>query len=119
VLDPEDDVARVKWGGNWRIPTDEEWTVLREGCIWEWTTYQGINGCEVYCFESGNSLFLPATGFREHTNFGRVGSRGYYWSSSFDTVHTDYAREVRFDSVNVEGISYYRYYGLSVRPVCD
>ena len=33
VLDPEDDVAQVKWGGNWRMPTDAEIEELRENCI--------------------------------------------------------------------------------------
>ena len=36
ILDPEDDVAHVKWGGKWRMPTAEEWEELMEDCTWEW-----------------------------------------------------------------------------------
>ena len=34
VLEPEDDVAHVKLGGKWRMPTDFEWTELRAKCTW-------------------------------------------------------------------------------------
>ena len=42
ILEPEDDVAQVLWGGNWRMPTIEEQTELREQCIWTWTSINGI-----------------------------------------------------------------------------
>ena len=32
TLAPEDDAAAVNWGGKWRMPTDDEWTELRENC---------------------------------------------------------------------------------------
>jgi len=35
--DYADDAARQNWGGNWRTPTDAEWTWLREHCTWTWT----------------------------------------------------------------------------------
>ena len=59
VLDPEDDVAHVKWGGNWRMPTDAEIEELRENCIWKWTTQNGKNGYKVTSKKNGNSIFLP------------------------------------------------------------
>ena len=34
TLDPEDDVAHVKWGGNWRMPTKAEFDELRNNCKW-------------------------------------------------------------------------------------
>lgn len=33
-LEPEDDVARVKWGGHWRIPSDVEFQELLDYCVW-------------------------------------------------------------------------------------
>ena len=122
VLDLEDDVAHVKWGGIWRLPTDEEWTALRDGCVWEWTTYQGINGYEVYCFDSGNSIFLPASGMRYETDLYNVGSRGYYGSSSLswnDYYPPSYACCLFFMSDDVRRYDLDRYYGISIRPVCD
>ena len=44
TLEQEDDVATVKWGGNWRIPTREELQELIDKCTWTWTTYNEVNG---------------------------------------------------------------------------
>ena len=62
-LDLEDDVAHVKWGGNWRLPTDDEMNELVDSCTWTWTTLNGVNGCLVTSNRSGytdRSIFLPA-----------------------------------------------------------
>ena len=32
ILDPEDDVAHVKWGGSWRMPTIDEYKELIYNC---------------------------------------------------------------------------------------
>ena len=64
VLEPEDDVAHVKLGGKWRMPTDAEWAELMEKCTWTWVTNyngSGINGRLVKA-TNGNSIFLPAAG---------------------------------------------------------
>ena len=65
-LDPADDVAHVKLGGKWRMPTEEEWTELRTKCVWK-ETYNfngsGIFG-EVVTAPNGNSIFLPTTALR-------------------------------------------------------
>ena len=49
TLDPEDDVAHVKWGGKWRIPTKTEMDELTnaDNCTWEWITQIGVSGCMV------------------------------------------------------------------------
>ncbi|MDY4512785.1 MAG: hypothetical protein SPE10_04975, partial [Paludibacteraceae bacterium] len=41
VLELADDAARANWGGAWRMPTDAEWTELRENCTWTWITKNG------------------------------------------------------------------------------
>ena len=115
VLDLEDDAARANWGGTWRMPTDEEWTELREGCLWEWTTYEGINGYNVYGFGGGKIIFLPAAG----NNYNGKGSHGHYWSSSLSTDSPSYAWFVYFFSSYVGRSNGDRYRGFSVRPVCD
>ena len=119
VLDLEDDAARANWGGTWRMPTDEEWAELIGGCLWEWTTYQGISGYNVYGFGSGKILFLPAPGYRDGANLGHVGSIGSYWSSSLNADYPCNAWYVYLDSSRVLKMNYGRYDGFSVRPVCD
>ncbi|MCQ2138224.1 MAG: Ig-like domain-containing protein [Bacteroidales bacterium] len=120
VLDPEDDVAHVKLGGKWRMPTDAEWTELRDNCTWTWTTQNGVNGYKVTSKKSGytnKSIFLPAAGYRNDTSLINVGSIGGYWSSSLDTSSPDYAYGQFFKSSYVDGGLSGRYYGRSVRPV--
>ena len=119
VLDADDDVAHIRWDGNWRIPTDEEWTELVSSCIWNWTTYEGTNGRMVYSFETGNAVFLPAAGYRVNEYFSFTGSYGSYWSSSLHTGSPTVAWELFFDSYDVRSSTNYRYCGLSIRPVCD
>ncbi|MBO7112331.1 MAG: hypothetical protein J6V75_00065, partial [Bacteroidaceae bacterium] len=53
TLDPEDDVAHVKWGGNWRMPTISEFEDLINNCTWTWTTQNGVNGYKVTSKKSG------------------------------------------------------------------
>ena len=118
VLDPEDDVAHVKLGGKWRMPTNEEWTALRTQCTWTWTTQNGING-RLVTASNGNSIFLPAAGFRYNTDLFNDGSNGYYWSSSLYTDVPSIAWGVYFDPVDVLRSDGYRKDGFSVRPVSE
>ena len=116
VLDLADDAARANWGGAWRMPTDAEWTELRENCTWTWTTKNGVNGYEVKG-TNGNSIFLPAAGYRYNDGLSYAGGYGYYWSSSLDTGFPFFAWGVNFDSDSVYRNDEYRCYGRSVRPV--
>ena len=121
VLDPEDDAAHVYWGGSWRMPTDAEWTELRDNCTWTWTTENGVKERKV-TGPNGKSIFLPAAGFRSDSCLYNVGSSGLYWSSSLNTGYPGGAWSVAFNSVDVSrgsGDYGYRYYGLSVRPVTE
>ena len=118
VLDPEDDAAHVNLGGKWRMPTDDEWTELRENCTWSWTTQNGVDGYLV-TGPNGNSIFFPAAGLRDSTYLYLAGSEGFYWSSSLYTGRPNYAMDVRFYSGSVRRGTTYRYYGRSVRPVTE
>ena len=120
VLELADDAARANWGGQWRMPTDAEWTELRENCEWTWTddyNGTGVNGRIVTSNINGNSIFLPAAGCRGYDGLVYAGRYGYYWSSSLDTGYPVDAWVVFFDSGSVYRFSNGRYFGLSVRPV--
>ena len=119
VLDLEDDAARANWGGSWRMPTDGEWAELLDECTWEWkNAYKGTTaGYLVTSKINGNSIFLPAAGYRDNDDLYDAGYYGYYWSSSLDTDYPNYAWLVYFNSDYVYRYYYYRYYGQSVRPV--
>ena len=118
VLDPEDDAAHVNFGGSWRMPTDAEWTELRNNCTWTWTTQNGVNG-HLVTASNGNSIFLPAGGGREGSSLPYPGSCGNYWSSSLYAGYPYDAWCVESGSDEVLRYGYYRYYGQSVRPVYE
>ena len=116
VLEPEDDVAHVKWGGNWRMPTRVEQRELLNSCTWKWTTLNGVNGYNV-TGPNGNSIFLPAAGYRDGTDVNFRGYYGNYWSSSLYNDYGNHACDLYVLDYSYHwGISY-RYYGQSVRPV--
>ncbi len=118
VLDSRDDVAHVKWGGSWRMPTRDEIKELCEKCSWEWTTVNGIKGNKV-TGPNGNSIFLPAVGYRYGTEvFGR-GSSGNYWSGTLVEDLSYYAFYLDFDSGNGNWYGSNRVYGYTVRPVTE
>ncbi len=122
-LDLEDDVAHVKWGGNWRLPTDEEMNELVDSCTWTWTTLNGVNGCLVTSNRSGytdRSIFLPAAGkYAFEPNNKSVGIWGHYWSSSVNRDKTSHSASVLCFSSSYYAVKIdFRNHGQSIRPVC-
>ena len=121
TLEAADDVAYVKWGRSWRMPTDAELTELRTNCTWTWTTDYNGTGVYGYIVKSNtndNSIFLPAAGYYDSSELKDAGSNGSYWSSSLhEDTYSDFARYVTFFSGGVSKNSLNRCNGLSVRPV--
>ena len=117
-LEMSDDAARQNWGGSWRMPTNDEWTELREKCTWTWTTQGGKNGYKVTSKTNGRSIFLPADGEQVEGSFFYATFDGFYWSSSLtDSPHT--AWSVGFNSNSVYRSFDGRVSGYSIRPVTE
>ena len=120
TLESEDDAATVNWGGEWRMPTDAEWTELREQCTWTWTTQNGVNGYQVSSKTNGNSIFLPAAGYRKsYSGLLDASFSGKYWSASLNDSIPNFAWDLFFDSDSVGRDDDSRNNGRSVRPVCQ
>lgn len=113
TLDPEDDVAHVKWGGDWRMPTLTEIKELCEKCSWQWTEVNGVSG-EKVTGPNGNSIFLPYAGQRDGAEVKYRGSSGAYWS---DTLFTTNTHVYYLYIYNSEWSFASRFLGLTVRPV--
>ena len=114
----EYDVAHVKWGGNWCMPTHDDIQELRDNCTSEWTTLNGVNGRKFTSNINGNSIFLPAAGYRWLGDLGYAGENGYYWSSTQNPDYSDGAYYLYFYSGNARWRYYLdRFSGQSVRPV--
>ena len=117
----EYDVAHVKWGGSWRMPTEDECQELVDNCEWTWTTLNEVEGYQV-TGSNGNSIFLPAASCYSDDDVIN-GSYGYYWSSTPSSSSSSNSYELYFTSstIKIYSSSNYtsRYYGHSVRAVCE
>lgn len=115
-LELSDDVAHVSLKGNWRMPTQDEMEELITRCSWEWTTRKGVEG-QLVTGPNGNSIFLPAAGYRDGEDLYFSGSSGCYWSSTLDEDDNYYAYKLGFTGAGGLNLNNYRSDGLSVRPV--
>lgn len=116
IAGTEYDVAHVKWGGSWVMPTNEQQDELINNCTYEWTTVNGVNG-KKFTGTNDGSIFLPAAGSRYGSELSNAGSYGGYWSSTQYPSDTSYAYGLDFISGGTSTGSGYRIYGQSVRPV--
>ena len=117
-LQPIDDPATANWGNGWRTPKKEQWDELMAHTNRECTTMNGVEGWLFTSKRNGNSLFLPAAGYRDNSDLDRAGSWGYYWSSSLFTGYPYNAWYFSFNSDYCYMMSGGgRNFGLSVRGV--
>ena len=120
-LAPVDDAAHVNLGGGWRMPTVDEFEELINNCTWEWTTQDGVNGYNVTSKKTGNSIFLPITGFRYYADTQFRSIMGVYWTSSLYTGNPNKAwcLEFNFSDIKVHygNLSSNRFSGRCIRAV--
>ena len=108
------DVATIKWGEEYAMPTRNQIKELVDNCTSKWTTIGGVKG-RVFQSTNGNKIFLPAAGYRDVILFDG-GSLGNYWSSTQYTYdHSAYYLTFSSSEKDVDDDS--RHYGDSVRPV--
>lgn len=107
----------------WRVPTMEEIGSLFDTCKVsnEWLNCNGIDGWKFTDIGTGNSIFLPAAGYRLNID-GRLydtGSFGHYWSNA--QSDGSYAYGLYFSSMGADYFYYdlYRSDGRSIRPVAE
>ena len=110
------DVAHVKWGGSWVMPTKEQQDELLDNCTSTWTTQNGVSG-RLFTGMNGGSIFLPAAGDRYFSDLYYAGSIGYYWSSTQYPSGANSAYRLYFSSDGTYAYYYFRYFGFTVRPV--
>ena len=112
------DVASYSWGGGWRMPTRKEFEELRYNCRWEWTSQGGVSGYRVTSKKNGESIFLPATGWRHGAALSHAGEQGYYWTSTpyEGDTHNSYNFMLDMNGYDVYFVK--RRNGQTIRPVC-
>ena len=140
-LTTEYDVVQRKVGNGWRMPTSEEFQALYDACGGEneevtgplssanpekgiysvsadqtyISDYNGVAGL-LFC-DGTNKLFFPFTGFASTTAIMEPTSGGCWSSNYFQNKN---AYHISFNSAEVyPQFDYFRYHGLTVRPVKD
>ena len=118
-----DTANAIKFQGSWHVPSPEDFRELCNNCKSEWTTKNGIPG-RTFTGKNGNSIFLPAAGYswfddrddEYGTTLGYRGTRGYYWSSGFNSASNAYYLYFSASEVDPQ-YSYVRRLGFAVRAV--
>ena len=118
---PQYDVVRKNWGGTWRLPTKMELEELINECTWKWTKQHNVNGYNV-TGPNGNSIFLPAAGYRIGSSLFNDGDYGNYWSSTPNDYYYYYYYAYNLYFYDGNEIVYWRSHrcnGLTVRPITE
>lgn len=119
-LEPEDDAATVNWGNKWRMPSKENVEELLKNCRWVWTNNYngtGVAGRIGTSKKNGNTIFLPATGYRRNTGVYYTGECGYYCSSTAYENTSNIAYNILLGNESIDWNVNNRFFGQSVRAV--
>lgn len=127
ICGTEYDLAHVKWGGTWRLPSIDELKELKENCTWTHNVIVDEIKGSIAKGPNGNELFFPYGGSRGGANAG-FGNWASVWSGKIgNTGSTSYimyshgyldldinlpSGTVRLDACECQD-------GQSIRPVCE
>ena len=113
-------IIQSVWGKEWSTPTQNDIRELFNNCTFKWE-YSGnsVYGCRV-TGKNGNSIFLPAAGFKIQGYGQMVGKDIYYWSNNESESGFAYA----LTSSSSSNISFYTSYNVDlssfpIRPVAN
>ena len=112
------DVAHVKWGGGWQMPSMEQLEELIHNCPYTWTVMDGVNGT-LFTGSNGGTLFMPAAGQRWKNESNCVGNNGFFWTSTQLKYSVDDAYSLMFFVYDAVTDFNFRGLGFSVRPIMN
>ena len=144
IAGTEYDAAHERLGGNWRMPTADEWDELANdnNCKWEETYYDDAHQIPIWKVTSKRSgytnkyIYIPKGGglddnfhgTTERKGYYDIGQRGYYWTASISSSKKSQAQDfvAKQRPQDAEGGTHaevpcvggwYRYHGRMIRPV--
>lgn len=119
TLKPEYDAAHVHMGGNWRMPTNEEFEELLENTNVSWITLNGVNGFEFRSKTNGdNYIFIP-TLYAMFSGRPIPNTMAYVWTSTLNIGSPNYAYELVINT-NIQHVAAsYLYNSYHIRGVLD
>ena len=115
------DVAHIRLGGSFSIPTMAEFKMLVDSCTWTWlSSFNGKPGYKI-TGKNGNTLFMPAAGYRSGTGNSDINTRGCYRTSQLVPVSSgakiNWYLNFYNNSRSVPHSGEDIYLGESIRPV--
>ena len=118
-LEEGDDAARVNWGGKWRLPTPAEWRELMDPnkCEWTWKTVGGLQGYEVKSKNNGNTIFLPAAGYKTGGLTYPASSGTHYMTTMLSSTNGFSSVTFMMKDGDYKMSQLYRVHGILIRPV--
>lgn len=115
------DLARLTWGGGWRIPSGNEFWRLLANSEAEWTYVNNVEGVRYTSTVNGNSIFIPMAPIRIGESI-EEGSKSYYWLCTLNDEDPTMAGTFHMDNYwdnDYPTAGQPRYYGLPIRPVTE
>ena len=116
----EQDAAHVNMGGNWRMPTKDEYQELLDNCDVTFIDDYNETGITGKLFTSkinGKSIFFPNAGNCKEGNISPIGKIVNYWTSSYNS--TTMAYFLFYSSMMDMVMISTTIIGMSVRGVCE
>ena len=119
ICGTEYDLAHVKWGDGWRMPTTNEIKELKEKCSWQSNiTIDGVKGSRAIG-PNGNSIFFPYAGFRENNTITEKDDHSSIWTGDMGVELHSYGymdMDIKTNGTfQLDGSGCY--VGQSIRPV--
>ena len=117
------DVAHVKWGSGWQMPTIDQVREILDNCTYTWTTENGVKGGRFTSKKYNSSIFMPASGYIKDDHLYVKNNEGFYWTGTQYPEYNYGAYDQWFESLkaNWHGpwSSLGRCCGFPIRPVMN
>lgn len=121
IIMMEDDAATQNLGSEWRTPSISQLKELYSGCTWTYIdnfNNTGISGMYGVSKNNGNTIFLPAAGYRARAAYGLCGKGyGWYWSNELNQADNGTAYLMKFTEEEFTIMTQGRHDGMIVRAV--
>lgn len=118
IAGTEYDVAHVKMGGAWRMPTVYEYCELMDNCTFEFTKWSTNTGFKLTGTNGGN-IFIPLAGWKNEDGYWGENETGLYWLATAPPYQYgapyDFQCTYRNKFLLLQD---YVFLGLTVRAVC-
>lgn len=124
IAGTQHDAAHSQWGGHWQMPTYAQFQELMDNCQRMPITKTLSDGTQVKGTQvtgpNKATIFLPSASY--YTDKGLISTAGQacFWTSNpapADQLQPDFAIRFSATTQKFEVGSFYRFYGLSIRPI--